>query len=225
MKRMNNNVHVISASTIVTVLLSAVAMTFLSVLLIASASFARNVDYDYDDEYDYDVEYNDDVEYGDQYNGPGIGMNDATWNGTITNRIYGYTLNGIIGDAVDEHNAFSSDGPTTYVEYTEDNPINHYLLDLGPKSASNAAYSLHFRDDGGPGMNIQSNELGSTKVFDDGGPGFMVSALNGTETTYVDNGPRTVESTADPSDFVKLMNMKPGDFTFVGGSKADKLGK
>lgn len=87
MKRMNNNVHVISASTIATVLLSAVAMTFLSVLLMASASFARNVDYDYDDEYDYDVEYNDDVEYGDQYNGPGIGMNDATWNGTITNRI------------------------------------------------------------------------------------------------------------------------------------------
>lgn len=208
MKKINNNVHVISASTVATVLLSAVAMTLLSVLLMASASLAKT------------------VEIGDEFGGPGIGMDDSTWNGTITNRIYGYgNLNGIIGDEVNEHNAVSSNGPTTYVEYTEDNPINHYLIDMGPKSANNAAYSLHFINDGGPGMNIQSNELGSTKVYDDGGPGFTVSALNSTQSTYVDNGPKAVDSTVNPSDFVKLLTMKPGDFTFVGGTRADKLGK
>lgn len=169
MKKINNNVHVISSSTVATVLLSAVAMTLLSVLLMASTSFAKP------------------VEIGDEFGGPGIGIDDSTWDGSITNRIYGYgSLNGIVGDIVDEHNAVSSDGP---------------------------------------GMDAQLRGFGSTKVYNDGGPGFLVSALNGTQSTYVDYGPRAVDSTADPSDYLKFLNMKPGDFTFVGGTRADKLGK
>lgn len=169
MKRINNNAHVISASTVTTVLLSAVAMTLLSVLLMASASFAKS------------------VEIGDEFGGPGIGMDDSTWDGSITNRIYGYGgLNGIVGDIVDEHNAVSSDGP---------------------------------------GMEAKLRGLGSTKVYNDGGPGSLVSALNNTEKVYVDNGPTAVDSTVNPSDFLKLLTIKPGDFTFIGGTRADKLDK
>lgn len=169
MKRINNNAYVISTSTVATVLLSAVAMTLLSVLLMASVSFAKS------------------VEIGDEFGGPGIGMDDSTWDGSITNRIYDYgDLNGIAGDIVDEHNAVSSDGP---------------------------------------GMLAQLRGFGNVKVYDAVGPGYMVSGLNGTESTYVDFGPKAVDSTADPSDYVKFLTMKPGDFTFVGGTRADKLGK
>jgi len=207
MKR-TKNVNVISNSTVATVVLSAVAMTLLSILLMASASFAKS------------------VEMGDEFGGPGIGMKDSTWDGTNANRLYGYgDLNGIAGDEVVAHKALSSNGPQGYIEYTDDNPIDHYLIDMGPKSASNAGYSLHFINDGGPGMNVQSNALGSTMVYDDGGPGSLVSALSNTEKVYVDNGPTAVDSTVNPSDFLKLLTMKPGDFTFIGGTKADKLGK
>ena len=208
MKR-KNNVNVISNSTVATVILSAAAMTLLSILLMAGASFAKS------------------VEIGDEFGGPGIGMADSTWDGSIVNRIYGYgDLNGIVGDAVVETNALCIDGPTNYIEYTDANPINHYLIDMGPQSASNAAYSLHFISDGGPGMNVQSNELGTPTVYNDGGPGFMVYGLNGTErVSYVENGPKVSGTDVNPSDYLKLMNMKPGDFKFEGGSKADKLGK
>ena len=207
MKR-KNNVNVISNSTVATVLLSAVAMTLLSILLMAGASFAKS------------------VEIGDEFGGPGIGMSDSTWDGSITNRIYGYgNLNGIVGNEVVESNALWSNGPTGYIEYNDDNPIDHYLIDMGPKSASNAAYALHFINDDGPGMNVQSNALGNSTVYNDGGPGFTVSGLSGTENVYVDYGPKAVDSSVNPSDYVKLLTMKPGDFTFAGGSKADKLGK
>lgn len=207
MKR-TNNVNVISNSTLATIVLSAAAMTLLSIMIMASASFAKS------------------VEIGDEFGGPGISIKDSTWDGTKINRLYGYgDLNGIVGNEIVAHKALSSEGPTNYVEYTEDNPIDHNLIDMGPKSASNAAYSLHFINDGGPGMNAQSNALGNTVYYEDGGPGSMVSALNGTEKVYVDNGPKAVDSTVNPSDYVKLLTMKPGDFKFVGSSKADKLGK
>lgn len=207
MRKVNNNVHVISRSTVATVILSAVAMTLLSVILMAGASFANEI--------------------GDEFGGPGIGMKDSSWDGSTLNRIYGYgDLNGIVGDEVVEHKALSSNGPTNYVGNTIINPIDHSLIDMGPKSASNAAYALHFINDGGPGMNVNSNELGSNVVYNDGGPGYMVSALTGTENVpFVDQGPRAVESTVSPSDFLKLLAMKPGDFKFEGGSKYDKLGK
>jgi hypothetical protein len=74
-------------------------------------------------------------------------------------------------------------------------------------------------------MKTNSNALGTTQVYNDGGPGFTVSGLSGTENVYVDRGPIGYDKPVDPSDFVKLMSMKPGDFTFVGGTRADKIGK
>lgn len=203
---MKRNENVLSISTISAIVLSLVAMMTMSIILMASADYAK--------------------ELGDEFGGPGIGMEDSTWDGSITNRIYSYgDINGIVGDYICEHKALSSDGPTNYVAYGNIVPIDHSLIDMGPTSANNDAYSLHFINDGGPGMNTQSNALGSPVVYNDGGPGFTVSALSGTENVYVDMGPVGYDKSVDPSDYVKLMNMKPGDFEFVGGSRADKLGK
>lgn len=206
MKR-TNNVNVISVSTKAVVVFSAVAMTIVSLFLMSSANFAKEI--------------------GDEFGGPGIGLKDSTWDGSITNRIYGYgSLNNIVGDEVVEHMALSSDGPTKYVEYTDANPIDHSLIDMGPKSASNEAYSLHFINDGGPGMKINSNALGSTMIYNDVGPGYLVSALNTTQNVEnVANGPKVSTKVVDPSDYLKVFNMKPGDFKFEGSSRADKLGK
>lgn len=202
---MKNNVNVLSKSTIATVVLSTIIMSAIAILLTANASFAK--------------------ELGDEFGGPGIGMKDSSWDGSITNRIYGYgNLNGIVGDEVISGYAYNSNGPTVYVEYDEKNPINHYLIDMGPTSANNDAYSLHFINDGGPGMTAFSNELGSTQIYG-GGPGLMVSGLSNTENVYVDNGPTVADSKVNPSDYVKLLNMKPGDFVFEGSSKEAKLSK
>lgn len=203
---MRRNENVMSVSTMLTIALSIVAMMTMSIILMASVDYAK--------------------EFGDEFGGPGIGMNDSSWDGSDFNRIYGYgSLNDIVGYEVIEHNAFSSDGPTNYVVYDDTNPIDHSLIDMGPRSANNDAYVLHFINDGGPGMKVQSNALGSPVVYNDGGPGFTVSGLSGTENVYVDRGPTAYDKAVDPSDFLKLMNMKPGDFTFVGGTRADKLGR
>lgn len=202
---MRRNENVMSVSTIATVVFSMMLMIAMSIILMASAGVAK--------------------ELGDEFGGPGIGMYDSSWDGSNTNKIYGYgSLNNIVGDAVIEHNAISSNGPTNYVIYDDTNPIDHSLIDMGPRTANNDAYVLHFINDGGPGMTAFSNALGSSVVYNDGGPGFMVSGLSGTENVYVDMGPIGYDKVVDPSDYVKLMNMKPGDFTFVGGTKADKLG-
>lgn len=203
---MRRNENVMSVSTIATVVFSMILMIAMSVILMASASVAK--------------------ELGDEFGGPGIGMYDSSWDGSNVNKIYGYgSLNNIVGDAVIEHNAFSSDGPTNYVVYDDTNPIDHSLIDMGPRSANNDGYVLHFINDGGPGMTAFSNALGSSVVYNDGGPGWTVTGLVNTENVYVDRGPTTYENTVDPSDFLRLMNMKPGDFTFVGGTRADKLGQ
>ena len=203
---MRRNENVMSASTIATVVLSMVAMIVMSVILMSSESLAK--------------------ELGDEFGGPGIGMYDSSWDGSNISRIYGYgSLNDIVGYEVIEHNAFSSDGPTNYVVYYDTNPIDHSLINMGPSSANNDNYVLHFINDGGPGMKVESNELGSSVVYNDGGPGFMVSGLTNTENAYVDLGPIVYDKSVDPSDFLKLMNMKPGDFTFEGGTRTDKVGK
>ena len=203
---MRRNENVMSVSTIATVVLSMMVMMVMSVILMASESLAK--------------------ELGDEFGGPGIGMHDSSFDGSKTNRIYGYgSLNNIVGVEVVEHNAVSSDGPTNYVIYDDTNPIDHSLIDMGPRSANNDAYVLHFINDGGPGMKVESNALGSPVVYNDGGPGFMVTGLVNTESEYVDRGPIAYDKKVDPSDFLKLMNMKPGDFTFIGGTMSDKLGK
>lgn len=203
---MRRNENVLSISTISTIILSLVAMMTISIFLMASVDYAK--------------------ELGDEFGGPGIGMADSTWDGSITNRIYGYgDLNGIVGYEVCEHKALSSDGPTNYVSYSNVVPIDHSLIDMGPKTANNDAYSLHFINDGGPGMKVQSNALGTPVVYNDGGPGFTVSGLVNTENVYIDKGPVGYDKVVDPSDILKLMNMKLGDFVFDGGTREDKIGK
>lgn len=204
---MKKNVNVLSKSTIATVVLSTIVMSVIAILLTASAGFAK--------------------ELGDEFGGPGIGMKDSSWDGSIINRVYGYgDLNGIVGDEVISGYAYNSNGPTVYVEYDEKNPINHYLIDMGPTSANNDAYSLHFINDGGPGMTAFSNALGKTQVYNDGGPGFTVSGLTNTQEDYYKNaGPTSVDSNVSPSDYVRLLTMKPGDFVFEGSSKEAKLSK
>ena len=136
------------------------------------------------------------------------------------------TMSIILMASVDYAKEFGDEfGGPGVVIYDNTNPIDHSLIDMGPRSANNDAYVLHFINDGGPGMKVQSNALGSPVVYNDGGPGFMVSGLSGTENVHVDRGPIAYDKAVDPSDFLKLMNMKPGDFTFVGGTIADKLGR
>ena len=202
---MKNLRNTLSISTVASVILSGMALVTMIVFFMANAGFAKEI--------------------GDEFGGPGIGMKDSTWDGTNTNRLYGYgTLNGIEGDEVVSGYAYSTNGPTGYVNYSKVKPINHYLIDMGPTSANNDAYSLHFINDGGPGMNAFSNALGSTQVYG-GGPGLMVSALTNTENVYVDNGPTAYDAKVSPSDMLRFMNMKPGDFVFEGSSREAKLGK
>lgn len=231
MKRNNN---VLSISTVLAVAFSVFMMMVMSIMLISNVSYA--------------------AELGDEFGGPGIGISDSTWDGSKGNRIYGYgNINGIVGDIVDEHNA-ASGGPQNYKVYNDNNPIDPTLIG-GPTTANNDAYSLHYIYDGGPGMGVESNELGQTQYYDDGGPGMafikqqqvqyqldnvgptaynystninpntysssgMVYGQSGTQ--YIDKGPIGYDKVADPRNYFKLLNMKPGDFTFKGGSLEDK---
>lgn len=231
---MKRNENVLSVSTILAVVFSTLVMVVMSIILMSTASYAE--------------------EYGDEFGGPGIGLADSTWDGSLGNRIYGYgSLNGIVGDVVDEHNAQSA-GPQQYIIYNDNNPVDPATLG-GPTIIDNSNYSLHYINDGGPGMGIQSNELGQSQYYNDGGPGMayiqqqqaqyqldnvgptvsaysagpssQIYAPNGSVygqsgTEYVDRGPVGYDKAVDPRDYVKLLNMKPGDFTFEGGSISDK---
>ena len=54
----------------------------------------------------------------------------------------------------------------------------------------------------------------------------MANGFTTTErNTYIDMGPQVSNTECSPSDFVKLSKMKPGDFTFDGSSRKDKLNK
>ena len=194
------------------------AVAIILALSMITTIFAKEY-YEDDTEWTIDVEYEEDL-----YTGPGIGILDSSWNGSKSNRIYGYgNLNNIEGDEVVSGKAYSSDGPTGYVEYDETNPINHYLIDMGPTSANNITYALHFKDDGGPGMNISSIISGKSQIYNDGGPGFTVTGLVNTQNEYVDKGPIAYDKKVDPRDLIKLLQMKPGDFNFIGGTREDKI--
>ena len=235
MTSIKRNENVLSVSTVVAVVFSTLVMIAMSVILMASESYA--------------------VEIGDEFGGPGIGMADSTWSGGEGSRIYGYgNVNGIVGDVVDEHNAQSSAGPQKYIIYNDNNPVDPATLG-GPTTIDNSQYSLHYINDGGPGMGVQTNELGQPQYYNDGGPGMaliqqqqaqyqldnagptvgvysagpstsiyspggVVYGQTGTE--YVDLGPVGYDKVVNPSDYVKLLNMKPGDFKFQGGSLEDK---
>ena len=76
----------------------------------------------------------------------------------------------------------------------------------------------------GPGIGIVQNEIAGY-VYNDGGPGFTIKGFSITEDrSYVEEGPVAVDIICSPDDYLKILVMKPGDFTFIGSSKEDKLG-
>ena len=61
-------------------------------------------------------------------------------------------------------------------------------------------------------------------IYSDNGPGFIINGFSNTSATeYVDRGPVACDIVVNPSDYLKLITMKPGDFDFFGGTKDDKL--
>lgn len=166
-------------------LLLMVAIVFTFVILVAKTNYAE--------------------EYGDEFGGPGIGLADSTWDGSQGNRIYGYgNLNGIVGNVVDEHNA-TSGGPQVYQVYNDNNPIDHSAI-IGPQTASNDAYSLHFINDAGPGMGVQSNALGQAQYYNDGGPGMAFIQQQQAQYQLDNVGPSAVIYSVSPSDPVYAPN-------------------
>ena len=96
---MKRNKNVLSVSTISAVVFSALMMMVMSIILMSTASYAKEID--------------------DEFGGPGIGLASSTWGGSEGSRIYGYgSVNGIVGANVDEHNA-QSGGPQQYIIYND----------------------------------------------------------------------------------------------------------
>ena len=206
MKKLNNNnqVKVLSVSTILTVALSTMAITLFSLFLTISNTYAAELD----DEY--------------EFSGPGIGMKDSSWDYSLSdnsvNYLYNYSLNNIAVEATEE----LAQGPTTAFDYSVINPFDHSTLNLGPTSTYENNYSLHFINDGGPGMKVQSNELGSTMVYNSGGPGFTTDGNFIIQYDSIDAGPTSVDLIVKPSDYVKFLTMKPGDYELQVATKKMK---
>ena len=175
---MRRNDYSLSVSTILAVLFSGLAMIVMSIILMASASYA--------------------TEIGDEFGGPGIGLSSSTWDGSQGNRVYGYgNVNGIVGATIDEHNAVSG-GPQQYIIYNDNNPIDPNTIG-GPTTANNDAYSLHFINDGGPGMGVQSNALGQSQYYNDGGPGMAFIQQQQAQYQLDNVGPTVGTYSAGPS--------------------------
>ena len=120
------------------------------VLAAANTIYAKSKDDEYTIEYNFEE---------DRYTGPGVKIADNTWNGTNTNRIYGYgDLNGIVGDEVCEFNALSSDGPG----------MNVYLNGLSKSKVYN---------DGGPGFTVNGFTL-TENTYVDNGPTVSIAQVN-----------------------------------------------
>lgn len=85
--------------------------------------------------------------------------------------------------------------------------------------------SYTFKEDEftGPGVGIVDD---TSLVYNDGGPGIIANGFTTTEKEkYIDNGPTAVDYECSPSDYIKFSTMKPGDFTFNGSSRKDKINK
>lgn len=176
---MRRKENVLSVSTVATVVFSTLAMIAMSVILMTSASYA--------------------VEIGDEFGGPGIGLASSTWSGGEGSRIYGYgNINGITGAAVDEHNAQSSAGPQKYIIYNDNNPVDPATLG-GPTTIDNSQYSIHYINDGGPGMGVQTNELGQSQYYNDGGPGMAIIQQQQAQYQLDNAGPTVGAYSAGPS--------------------------
>lgn len=91
----------------------------------------------------------------DEFNGPGIGININTWNGTNTNRIYSYgDLNNIVGNEIVEGLAYTCDGP-------------------GTNLMSNAVYNAV-----GPGFLVNAFTKTETTDYVDMGPTALSNTVN-----------------------------------------------
>lgn len=85
--------------------------------------------------------------------------------------------------------------------------------------------SYTFKEDEftGPGIGIIDD---TSLVYNDGGPGIIANGFTATENSqFVDNGPQVIDNNCSPSDYLKYSTMKPGDFTFNGSGRKDKLNK
>lgn len=193
-------------------------LVMLMVLGLSNMSFAYDMDddYDYEEDYENDDEndYNDFEVYEDDdeidyeideeclYSGPGVGLDMSTF--INLDRIYTTGLvTGIEGCYVSNSNTRDGIAPK-YVDMRVNKPIDNSLIDMGPKSASNVAYSLHKILDGGPGTDIESNELGSNVIYNDNGPGQLVVAMS-----YTEEGPKTTITNVDPSDYLRILALGP----------------
>ena len=165
---------------------------------------------------------------GDEFGGPGIGMKASTYDGSLISRIFGYgDLNNIAGAEINNHRAAASDGPTGYIVYDDTNPIDHHAIDKGPASATTEAYSSHFINDDGPGMDVKTNEYGKATYYDDHGPGMnTVSGFTNTENVAnvanVGNGPTVSTSKITPASILSFLFKTPKELAETAVSKKNK---
>ena len=143
-------------------------------------------------------DYYDGIDEESLYSGPGANMIQADYDGN-NGRLYSYGIGPVVIDSYDESKDLSYQSPVT-VESTIENPVDNSLIDMGPKSASNINYAIHSIDDGGPGTNVSTNELGTAVLYNNNGPGKNVVAMS-----YTDDGPKSVESTANPENYLSMI--------------------
>lgn len=161
-------------------------------------------------------------EIGDEFGGPGIGLNQATYDGSLgTSKIYGYNpIAGFEGAVVSSANVMNNAGPT-YVDSTVAVPVNNAAIDMGPTSGYlYGNYSLHSINDAGPGTGVATNQLGNPTYYNIGGPGIGITASSGQTI-----GPEVNQSMVNPEDYLNMISMLPGEYVFNGGNSAQKVGQ
>lgn len=102
---------------------------------------------------------------------------------------------------------------------------NNEMIKYADQDDTEFDISYNFKEDEftGPGIGIIDDV---SLVYNDGGPGIIANGFTNSENKqYVDNGPQVTNTECSPSDYLKLSTMKPGDFTFNGSSRKDKLNK
>ena len=131
-------------------------------------------------------------------------ITNAVTNQAITNTVTAQTIANTVAN--------NTNNVTTPIRYAEQDDTEFDI-------------SYNFKEDEftGPGIGIVDDV---SLVYNDGGPGIIANGFTTTENNkYVDNGPMAVENECSPSDYLKISTMKPGDFTFNGSSRKDKLNK
>lgn len=107
----------------------------------------------------------------------------------------------------------------------ESKPNNNEMIKYADQDDTEFNISYTFKEDEftGPGIGIIDDV---SLVYNDGGPGIIANGFTNSENKqYVDNGPQVTNTECSPSDYLKFSTMKPGDFTFNGSSRKDKINK